>query len=126
MKFEFAPDVHSEIIRIVLKLGMIHISSRFLICFRSYGSKSRAIARIWSLPKIWQLGLNLGPHYCIEVISEKFDKLDKKEKEKVIIHELLHIPNNFSGALLPHRHRARRIDRKTVDKWHSLLINNSK
>ena len=121
MKFEFAPDIHSEIIRIVLSLGMNHISSRFLICFRSYGSKSNAIARIWSLPKIWQMGLNLGPHYCIEVISERFDKLRKEEKEKVLIHELLHIPNNFSGAVLPHRHRYKKINNKVVDQWYIKL-----
>lgn len=122
MKLEFAPDIHSDIIRIVSKSGMKYISSRYIICFRSFGSKSRAIARIWSLPKIWQMGLNLQPHYCIEVISERFDKFSQSEKERVLIHELLHIPNNFSGALLPHRHRSRNIDRKTIDFWFKKLF----
>lgn len=122
MKFELAPDIHSEIIRVVVKSGMSHVSSRFLICFRSYGSKSRAIARIWSLPKIWQIGLNLPAHYCIEVVSERFDRLSPTDKEKVLIHELLHIPNNFSGALLPHRHRSRNIDKKTIEFWFNKMI----
>lgn len=122
MKFELAPDVHSEIIRVVVKSGMNHISSRFLICFRSYGSKSRAIARIWSLPKIWQIGLNLSPHYCIEVVSERYDCLPPIDKERVLIHELLHIPNNFSGALLPHRHRSRNIDKKTIEFWFNRMM----
>lgn len=122
MKLEFAPDIHSDLIRIVFKSGMKHISSRYLIAFRSYGSKSRAIARIWSLPKIWQMGLNLEPHYCIEVISERFDRLSDIDKEKVLIHELLHIPNNFSGALLPHRHRSRNIDKKAIDYWLKKLL----
>lgn len=121
MEFVLAPDISSELKRIVVRLDLTHVKPDNIVSFRSFGSSSRAIARIWSLPRIWQIALKKEAHYCIEVISERFDKLSVPEKEKVLIHELLHIPKNFSGSLLPHRGRGRRIDRKTVDSWHSLL-----
>ena len=71
-------------------------------CFRSVGSKSRAYARTWGLPKIWQSALKVEPGYIIEVISHYFDKLSAKDQDKVLLHEIGHIPKNFSGALLPH------------------------
>ena len=123
MDFKLAPDIDSEIKRIVDELDFIHVIPGNVISFRSFGSKSRAIARIWSLPRIWQIALRKEAHYCIEVISERFDRLNGEEKEKVLIHELLHIPKNFSGALLPHKQRVKRIDRRTVDKWHNVLKN---
>lgn len=66
------------------------------------------MARIWSFGKIWQLALNQKPAYIIEVISEKFDSLSDKEKNNVLLHEIAHIPNNFSGALVPHIRRGKR------------------
>lgn len=126
MKFDFAPELESDIKRIAVSLGFDHLVIENIHCFRSYGSTSRAIARIWSLPRIWQMGLNTPPAYCLEVISEHFDRLDEVNKDKVLIHELLHIPKNFSGALLPHKQRTKRIDRRTVDRWHDLLRFNRK
>jgi len=41
--------------------------------------------------------------------------LDEEEKEKVIIHELMHIPKKFSGGFVPHRGR---INRRRVEKMH--------
>lgn len=122
MDFEFAPDVSSEINRIIVNLDFSHIKSGNIVSFRSFGSTSRAVARIWSLPHIWQMALKVEAHYCIEVISERFDRLSPEDKEKVLIHELLHIPKNFSGSLLPHKQRTRKIDRRTVDRWHNQLI----
>lgn len=124
MEFVLAPDIASELKRIVSVLDLSHIKPQNIVSFRSYGSKSRAVARIWSLPRIWQMALNKEAHYCIEVISEKFDRLPQAEKEKVLIHELLHVPKNFSGALLPHRQRSKRIDRRTVERWHTKLCKN--
>jgi len=121
MEFVLAPEIKSELSRIIDKLGLFYIKSNNLIPFRSFGSKSRAIARIWSLPKIWQIALNSEAHYCIEVVSERFDKLTSENKEKVLIHELLHVPKNFSGALLPHKQRTRRIDMRTVNKLYEQL-----
>ena len=105
MEWEFAPDIQKQIISLVNKLSLTHIFPKRVFCFRSYGSKSRAKARIWSLPRIWQKALKVEAGYCIEVISEKFDKLSEKEQPSILIHELLHIPKTFSGSLLPHRNR---------------------
>ncbi len=121
MDFILAPDLKSDLFRIIENLGLSYIKGDNLITFRSHGSKSRAIARIWSLPRIWQLALKTEAYYCIEVISERYDKLSSTEKEKVLIHELLHVPKNFSGSLLPHRQRGKRIDRRTVDNLHQKL-----
>lgn len=103
MNLSLAPDIQKRIKFLVKELDLTYISAKNLICFRSTGSTGRAYARIWSLPKIWQMGLNIEAHYCIEVISEKFDRQYLDEQEKILIHELLHIPKNFSGALVPHR-----------------------
>ena len=121
MKFVLAPEINPELRRIVDRLGLSHIKPEKIVSFKSFGSKGRSVARIWSLPRIWQIALNKEAHYCLELISERFDRLSSSEKEKVLIHELLHIPRNFSGALLPHRHHSRRIDRRTVEKWHAKL-----
>jgi len=61
------------------------------------------------MPKIFQRALDIKPAYVIEVLSKYYDKLDDDSKKKVLIHELLHIPRNFSGALLPHRSRHRHL-----------------
>lgn len=121
MLFSPAPDIKSEVIRILGSLPFDHIANDRLFCFRSQGSKSRAIARIWSLPHIWQLAVGIPASYCIEVISERFDRLSQTDKEKVLIHELMHIPKTFSGALLPHKGRYHRIDRRTVDQIYRIF-----
>ena len=106
--------------KLVRDLGFKHIKPSHVHMFRTRGSKARAYARIWSFPKIFQEVLNVPPAYIIEVLSEKFDKLSDDNKTKVLIHELLHIPKNFSGALAPHRNRSRRIDRE-VEKLYRLF-----
>jgi len=116
MVFHFAPDIQDKIGKIVLNTGLRYIDPTKIKCFRSVGSKSKVRARIWSFPKIWQLALKVEPHYIIEVISEKFDKLNEAEKNKILIHELLHIPKNFSGSLLPHRSRGRSINLDVINK----------
>jgi len=83
------------------------VDKRHVICFRSINTNTRAVARIYGLSKIWQIALDLKPYYVIEVISEKFDNLNQKEKDRTLLHELAHIPKNFSGALLPHRRQGR-------------------
>jgi len=100
-----AADIQAKL-KLILKNGPYgHIKAGRIFCFRSHGSKARARARIWAFPKIWQLALKVDPAYIIEVLSEKFDHLSDKDKTRVLIHELAHIPKNFSGSLLPHWRR---------------------
>lgn len=102
---------------IIRKSDFSYIKPSQITFYRSFGSSSRAYARIWGLPRIWQQALVIKPHYIIEVISERFDKLSKVEQTKTLIHELLHIPKKFSGSLVPHRGvRHYNIDRKIVER----------
>lgn len=81
-----------------------------IFCYKTTGSTARAYARTYAMPKIFQRALGVEAAYVIECISEHFDKLSDKEKKKVIIHELLHIPKNFSGTLKPHGRGRRSIN----------------
>lgn len=126
MEWKKAPDIKNHIRELVKKLDFIYINPARIVCFRSFGSSSRARARIWSFPKIWQQALQLPPYYIIEVLSEHFDKLSTDDKLKVLIHELLHIPKNFSGSLLPHRGRGKNIDGRRVDRLFQQMKNYQK
>lgn len=97
--------VNQRIRELVNRADLLHINSRRVFCFRSRGAKTRAYARIWGLSRIFQQALDIEPAYIIEVISEKFDRLPQKDQDMILIHELLHIPRTFSGALVPHHNR---------------------
>lgn len=122
MQLSPAPDISRRISRLLKNLDLPHVRAANLVCFRSTGSTGRARARIWSLPKIWQMALSVEAHYCIEVISEKFDDLSVDDQDRTLIHELLHIPLNFSGALVPHRNHKHRTFRHYHDRV-ELLFN---
>ena len=109
LEWEMALEIKKEIEKILKILDFPHIDSSRIFCYRTQGSKSRAYARIWSMPKIFQAALSIKPAYVIEVLSKYYDKLDSDSKKRVLIHELLHIPRNFSGALVPHRTRHRHL-----------------
>ncbi len=115
LEWEDAEDVDLKIKKILSVLDLSHIPLSNVHGYRTQGSKSRAYARIWSMPKIFQRVLKLEPHYVVEVLSKYYDKLDEDNQYRVLIHELLHIPNNFSGALVPHHTKSRNLH-KTADK----------
>jgi len=125
MEWRLAPDLKKEVVKIITTLKLSYIDPQRVFLFRSFGSRSRAQARIWGFPRIWQKALNQTPFYCLEVLEEKFDKLKAADKKKVLIHELLHIPQNFSGALLPHRRRGALINRKKVEKLYQEFLKNA-
>ncbi|HSW48205.1 MAG TPA: putative metallopeptidase [Candidatus Saccharimonadales bacterium] len=109
MEWEEAEDVRKDLINILGKIDLPYIDMTKIHCFRTTGSKTRAYARTWAFPKIFQRALGVQPAYVIEVLSKYYDRLDQDAKMKVLIHELLHIPKNFSGALLPHSTRSRNL-----------------
>jgi predicted metallopeptidase len=104
MEWNDAEDVKKDLERVLKTIDLPHIDLRKIHCFRT-----TAYARTWAFPKIFQRALGVEPAYVIEVLSKYYDKLSRDEQAKVLIHELLHIPKNFSGALLPHNTRSRNL-----------------
>lgn len=121
--YEVAPDVQADLEEIVRMLPdeFAHVDTRRVVCYRSRGSTARIYARIWSLPGIWQAALGIEAHYVIEVV-ERYDKSDRAEQEKTIIHELLHIPKTFSGALVPHNCFGKKINCAREGEVHDKLL----
>ncbi len=116
IKYFDAPDVESLVDELVMRLDMSHVILHSIHCFRSEGSKSkRIIARIHGLERIWQKALDQSPAYVIEVISEHYDRLSQEDKEKTLIHELMHIPKGFKGGF---RHHKGYISKKKIEKMH--------
>ena len=117
LQYQEAPDVKLLVEEIVDMLDLSYVVPESVHCYRSRGSKSkRIIARIHGLGRIWQKALGLPTSYVIEVLSERYDKLSQDDKEKTVIHELLHIPRGFKGGFRPHKGY---VTRKRVEKLHN-------
>ncbi|MEM2956598.1 MAG: putative metallopeptidase [Candidatus Pacearchaeota archaeon] len=119
MKYYPAFDIELKAKQIIKILEMKNIKEDRIAFFKSKGSNARGvIARCHGLSKIQQLGLKTEPFYIIEMISEKFDKLSEEEKIKTIIHELMHIPNNFGGGFRHHNF----VNKKSVESLYKRFI----
>jgi predicted metallopeptidase len=103
-----AKDIDKRVKYITSSVDFGWDKSSKIHCFRSKNSKTRSYARIWGLSRIWQLALDENPSYIIEVISERFDNLRQSKQDEVLLHELAHIPKNFSGSLVPHFRKGKR------------------
>src|SRR3989344_1493908 len=102
MRYDYAPDLKNRLSEIVKILNMDHIYLDRVECLRSFGSSTkRTIARCHTIGKVMQKGMKTRAFYTIEFL-EKFDKLSFSEQDKVIIHELLHIPKTFGGGFRQH------------------------
>ncbi len=122
--YEPAPDVCC-IVDAILAQGLFpHIRRERVKCLVSWNTKTRAIARIHGLSSAW-IAAGLEPGYVIEVVGERFYRQSREDKVKTIIHELLHIPYTFSGALRPHGRLVngrrvntlyRRLDKRALNK----------
>lgn len=119
MQVEFAPDIRDMADNIIQKLDLSHIDPKRITYFRSHGSTSNASARIWALPRIWQKALSIEARYIIEAVCPYFDKQSQEEQEKILIHELLHVPKTFSGGLVPHVCFGKKINSKRVNELHA-------
>jgi predicted metallopeptidase len=103
IRYEVAPDIQARFADIVRTLELRHVDLERVVCLRSHGSAARrVVARCHGMSKVLQVALKVKPLYALEFISERFDKLGEGEKEEVIIHELLHIPQNFGGGFRHH------------------------
>jgi predicted metallopeptidase len=102
MKYEFSPSLQI-LAEDISKRIFPHVKIDRIKCFRSYGSSTRGtIARCHALGKLLQKAMGVEAFYALEFLGEKFDKLDSDEKTKVVIHELMHIPETFGGGFKNH------------------------
>jgi len=116
MNYQKAPDIKKKIEQLVEALDFNHVDVRRIHCIRSFDVKTRAYARIWGMAKLFHEVAGIEPNYIIEVVSRRFDKLTERDQLKTLIHELMHIPKTFSGALLSHRGRYHSINDREVEK----------
>lgn len=121
LNWEEAIDVKNDIKEILSVLDLSHIKLNRVFCYRTSGSKVRAYARTWAMPKIFQHALGIEPAYVIEVLTKFYDKLSDDDKKGVLIHELLHIPKNFSGALASHKSRGRNLHKDAKELFKEYL-----
>nr|WP_236753573.1 putative metallopeptidase [Acidianus sp. HS-5] len=110
LKLEKAEDVKELAIRINEETNM-EINLNKVAFLRSKNSKTTAIARTLTLPPQWRYILGDDILYIVEVISEKYDKLECSDKIFVITHELMHIPKTMKG-LRNHNYKGFRHIRK--------------
>jgi predicted metallopeptidase len=115
MRYEYAPDLQRKMVEIS-RILLPHVNVDRVKCFRSYGTSSkRTIARCHALGKLMQKALNIRAVYVLEFLAERFEKLSKTEQEKVILHELMHIPFSFGGGFKHHDH----VTDRNVNKFYS-------
>lgn len=102
MKYIEAGDLQERMEEIVRLLEMKHVDISRVKCFRSHGSSTkRTIARCHTIGKLMQKAIGVDAHYAIEFL-ERFEKMTRAEQDKVIIHELMHIPKTFGGGFRQH------------------------
>jgi predicted metallopeptidase len=116
MKYELAPEIKEQITFLVKELDFQHVNVNQIFCIRSFDAQTRAIARIWGMSKLFSEVAGIKPTYIIEVNAKRYDKQSEREKIKTLIHELMHIPKTFSGALLSHRGPHHRINDREVER----------
>ena len=119
MRYQDASDLKERTMDIAKTLNMDHIDLDRIECTRSFGSSTKnTIARCHALGKLMQKAMKTKAFYAIEFL-EKFDKMKKVEQDKVIIHELMHIPKSFGGGFRQHDF----VCRKNVDIMYEKFTN---
>ncbi|MEK6848341.1 MAG: putative metallopeptidase [Nanoarchaeota archaeon] len=102
MRYDEALDLQERLNKIVRILKMQHIDLNRVRCFRSKGSSAMGVvARCHTIGKLMQKTIGVKAHYGIEFL-ERFDKMPRDAQDKVIIHELMHIPKTFGGGFRQH------------------------
>ena len=100
--YKDAFDLDARMVELVKVLGLSHVDISRVRCLRSKGSSTRrTIARCHTIGKVMQKAIGIGAWYAIEFL-EPFEKLDFREQNKVILHELMHIPKSFGGGFRHH------------------------
>ena len=122
IRYELAPDIEKELRKITRSLKMDHIDLKRVRGIRSYGSTGKGvIARCHALPKVMQLALGIEAHYVVEILSENYERLSPEAQIKILIHELMHIPETFGGGFRMHRDH---VTHRNVEKMYKQYISN--
>ncbi len=120
MRYTFSTSWTAKSRKIAKAIEFDHICLERIACVESNGTKTRrVIARIHTLGKVMQLGMQQKPFYVIELISEQFNRQSQQDQIKTIIHELMHIPHGFGGGF---RHHKPYVNKKTVEKEFKKLL----
>ncbi len=118
MKYAFSETYTLKTRELIEKLGFNHIPLERLSCVISKGTKrKRVIARIHTIGKAMQIGMQAESFYVIELM-EPFFKQSEEDQTKTLIHELLHVPHNFGGGF---RHHKPFVNKRTVEQHFSRL-----
>lgn len=118
INFDFDWEITMKVKDIIEKLELGHVDFSRVACMRSRGSGAKlTIARCYALSRIWQKVLNIKAHYIIEIIGEQYDKLSEVDKEKTLIHEILHIPKAFGGGF---KHHGNWVTNDRVNRLHKI------
>ena len=126
MRYDDAPDLQFRMEEIANVLNMNHIELDRVKCIRSFGSSTRnTLARCHTIGKVMQKAIGIKAHYAIEFL-EIFEKLSREEQDKVIIHELMHIPKTFGGGFRQHNIVCDRNVNMMHDKYLNLKKNKDK
>jgi predicted metallopeptidase len=121
IRYELAPDIEKELRKISRSLKMDHIDLKRVRGVRSYGSTGKGvIARCHALPKVMQLALGIGAHYVVEILTENYQRLSPEAQTKILIHELMHIPETFGGGFRMHRNH---VTHRNVERMYKQYIN---
>ena len=116
IRYELALDIERQLGQIARKLKMKHVDLKRVKGVRSYGSTGKGIiARCHALPKVMQLALGQEAHYVIEILTEGYERLSEEDQIKILIHELMHIPETFGGGFRMHRDH---VTRRNVEKMY--------
>ncbi len=94
-------EVEADLKNAVARHGIGHLLSVDIAVVYNPNSRSRAVARIWGLNKIFQEVYGLRPLYVVELLRH-FAELSCEARVRAVAHELAHIPSTGSGALRPH------------------------
>jgi predicted metallopeptidase len=120
IRYEIADDIQSRFADIVRTLDLRHIDLDKVVCLRSFGSSARrVIARCHGMSKVLQIAMGIKAFYVLEFISERFDALGDRDQEETIIHELMHIPQNFGGGFRFHDHVTAKNVKLMLEQYHA-------
>src|SRR5579862_4746538 len=101
MDWQDAEDIKNDLVDIVKLLNLTHIDIERIYCYRTKGSKTRAYARTWSFPKIFQRALSVEAAYVIEVLSQHYDNLDNEKKKKYLFMNFYTFQRIFQALFSP-------------------------